>query len=262
MSGADDLSGFVGSYGLKPSDYGIAPTALPITAAPAPNGGDVSGGYHITKPPPPLPNESDQSLLARLAVAEGGSSPEGQTAVIRATLQRQAQSGESIPTILTRRGQMQTYWNGQLQGVDPNSPAYQAALKIAQTATPSPGVDSWGSPAGIKKQGFGKMPFDPSTGTMIGGQLFGNGHYAGGGADEAGAGGDETSAFITAHGVQVPPPAAAGGPQANPRQATIPQPIPTSADTPNAAGTVWDPTNGVWRSATGMVLTPRGSNLT
>ena len=84
-------------------------TYLPDAPVQAAGGSDISGGFHITKPPPPLPNEPDASLLARLAVAEGGSSPEGQTAVIRATLQRAAESGEPIPTILAKRGAMQTY---------------------------------------------------------------------------------------------------------------------------------------------------------
>lgn len=191
----------------------VAQSLLPSTPAPSPPpapGGDISGGYHITKPPPPLPQESDQGLLARTAVAEGGPSPEGQTAIIRAMLQRQAVSGKPISELLAQPGQIQTYWNGKLQGVDPNSPAYQGALKIAQTATPSPGLDSWYSPSGIKAQGFGKPPFDPSTGTMIGGQMFGHGTGWGTQAAPAPAGTDDASwgKFVSTLGPQATAPGA------------------------------------------------------
>ena len=125
--------------------------------------------------------------------------------------------------------------------------AYQSALKIAQTATPSPGIDSWYSPAAVKQQGFGKPPFDPTTGTLIGGQLFGNGRYAGGAASAPSSAGDEPSLLDAGKG-------AAPGPAAQPRAPiAIPQPLATSTDTPNP-NSIWDPTSGVWRSPTGAVL--------
>lgn len=244
---------------------GADPSQAPYAAAPntpAPSGPDISGGYHITKPPSPLPNESEAGLLARVGIAEGGSTPEGQTAVIRAMKQRQAMSGLPIADLITAPGQIEAYWRGGVQNVDPASPAYQKALQIAQTATPSPGLDSWGNEAVIKQRGWGKLPFDPSKGTLIGGQLFGPGYTPPSGAPGPSAAADEPDLFTLGGGA--PTPAAAVPPVSAPKSvanvpildqvaATVAQHQLAGAQSGNAQWPIYDEVNNVYRNKDGSI---------
>ena len=153
---------------FNPQKY--APPAAAVAPSTAP---DISGGYHISKPPPPLPQEDDPSLLARVAIAEGGPSVAGQQAVVQGMLARQKESGQNLSQLVAAPGQIESYWNGHVQAVDPTTPQFKSIYQYAQTAQPSTTFDSWGNPAVIAQRGWGKMPFDPSTGVMIGGQMFG-----------------------------------------------------------------------------------------
>ncbi|HEY2111927.1 MAG TPA: hypothetical protein VGH25_09410, partial [Dongiaceae bacterium] len=240
-------------------DLGFGDPNAPAAPPQALQGGsDISGGYHITKAPPALPDEPDASLLARTAIAEGGKSAEGQQAVIRAMLTRAQESGKPIAALLKEPGQLQTYWNGRLQGVDTTSPAFKSALAFAQTATPSPGIDSWYSPAGIKAQGFGKPPFDPASGTQIGGQLFGKG-YAGGAAKASSALDDiGFSDTAPATGTAAAAPATKPDPALDAAAAaTARYQMQQAAQSGQARWPIYDPANQVLRNEDGSIAAVR-----
>src|SRR5258706_13021223 len=85
-----------------------------------------------------------------------------------------AKSGKTASQILSEPGQYETFPNGRIQGVNTQSPQYQQAFSIAQgmKAGYTP-YDSFFQPNIVKQRGT-KPPFDPSQGTMVGTQLFGN----------------------------------------------------------------------------------------
>src|SRR5258706_1145608 len=122
----------------------------------------------------PLPQEADPNLIARAMVAEGDPTPESWRNVGGAVLNRMAKSGKTASQILSEPGQFETFSNGRIQGVNTQSPQYQQALSIAQgmKAGDTP-YDSFFQPNIVKQRGT-KPPFDPSQGTMVGTQLFGN----------------------------------------------------------------------------------------
>lgn len=157
-----DLASIIGAPELAPAPVAAAPVAAPAGA------------------PPPLPSEPDTSLIARAAVAEGDpNNPASYRNIGGVILNRAAKSGQSVSSVLSQPDQFESYGNGHIQSVDPNSPAYKAALTATQglKAGDVP-YDSFYSPSIVAARGRGTPPFDPKSGTMIGSQLFGNGYAA------------------------------------------------------------------------------------
>jgi hypothetical protein len=157
----NDLASMIGA----PELAAPAPAPAPVQAAPA--------------APPPLPAEPDASLLARAAVAEGDqNNPDSWRNVAGVILNRAQKSGQSVASVLSQPGQFESYGNGHIQSVDPNSPAYKAALQTVQgvKAGDVP-YDSFYQPQIVAQRGV-TPPFDPSKGTKIGTQLFGSGGYS------------------------------------------------------------------------------------
>lgn len=196
-----DAADFVGSYGLDPTQYGIAPVAAPPSPT-APNA------------PPPLPQEPDAALVARAAVAEGDpNNPQEWQNIAIAIHNRMQASGQTAAQVLAEPGQFEAYGNGKIQGVDEKSPQFQRAMEAVQpvlSGEVTGPYDSFFNPKIVAQRGT-KPPFDPSQGTMIGTQLFGVGGYKPQ---------DDTAAFLAAHGVAgyadvaqpaTPPPADTAG---------------------------------------------------
>jgi hypothetical protein len=157
----------------------IAPAAAPAPVAqsllpPQPAAPQPSGG------PPPLPDEPGSSLIARAALAEGDqNNPDSWRGIAGVILNRVQKTGKTVAQVLSEPGQFEAYQNGHIQSVDTSSPAFQAALDATKSVTAGP-YDSFYQPQIVAQRGV-RPPFDPSQGTKIGSQLFGNG-YAGGGA--------------------------------------------------------------------------------
>lgn len=144
----------------------FAPPA-PVQAAPKPAARSAV---------PPLPNEPDESLLARTALAEGDPNhPESWRNVIGVVRNRAAKSGKSVAEVLAEPHQFEAYSNGHIQAVDTASPQYKQALAIAQgvKAGDTP-YDSFYNPRIVAERGV-TPPFAPEAGTTIGTQVFGNG---------------------------------------------------------------------------------------
>ena len=131
-------------------------------------------------PPPALPAEPDASLLARAAVAEGDqNNPESWRNIAGVILNRAQKSGQSVASVLSQPGQFEAYGNGHIQAVDPNSPAYKAALQTVQGVKPGDvPYDSFYQPQIVAQRGS-TPPFAPNQGTKIGTQLFGTTGYTG-----------------------------------------------------------------------------------
>lgn len=156
-----DLSSILGAPELAP------PAPAPVVAP-------------VQQAVPPLPNEPDANLLARAALAEGDqNNPESWRNVAGVVLNRAAKTGKSVAGVLSEPGQFEAFGNGHIQSVDPNSPAFKAALGAVQgvKAGDVP-YDSFYQPTIVAARGV-KPPFDPAQGTKIGTQLFGNGYADG-----------------------------------------------------------------------------------
>lgn len=145
------------------------PELAPLTPAPQ------TSAPSSQSAPPPLPDESGLNLIARASLVEADpNNPESQRNVAGAILKRVQDTGRTVSQVLSEPGQFETYQNGRIQSVDTSSPAFQSALNNVKDVTAGP-YDSFFNPKIVAQRGV-KPPFDPSTGTMIGTQLFGNGY--------------------------------------------------------------------------------------
>lgn len=143
MPDANDLGAILGVPGLSPKQVSPAPPALPDT--------------------------SDADLIARTAVAEGDATPDSWAAVAGVIRNRMAKTGKTAAQVISEPNQFEAYGNGNIQGVDPGSPRYQAALAATQgvKAGDVP-YDAFYSPSIVAARGHGTPPFDPATGVKVG----------------------------------------------------------------------------------------------
>lgn len=151
--------------------FGDVPDVTPVAqATPAASAAPISG-------PAPLPQTTDADLLARTALAEGDKGdPQSWQNVAGVVLNRAHATGKSVAEILAEPGQFEAYGNGHIQAIDPNSPAYQAAMQAIQpvlTGAVKVPYDSFYQPDIVAARGV-KPPFAATDGTKIGSQVFGN----------------------------------------------------------------------------------------
>lgn len=157
-----------GAYDVD-SELGAAPqqTAPARPVAPAPQ---IS----------PLPNEPDASLITRAVIAEGDpNNAQSYQNIAGVILNRAHASGKPVRDILSEPDQFESYQNGHIQGVNPNSSLFQwAGQQIAPVLNGQVTVpyDSFYNPTIVKQRGVAP-PFDQTKGTMIGSQVFGSGFY-------------------------------------------------------------------------------------
>jgi spore germination cell wall hydrolase CwlJ-like protein len=149
-----------------------APTSAPITSSPL--------------APVAAPKSSrDLDLLARTLIGEAGNQgDQGQQAVAQVIKNRADKSGMTIPDVIMAKGQFEPWGNpktrAKLEGLDPNSPQYQAALTNAQavmggTAQLPPnvaGADHFYSPTAQAALGRPNPSWDNGTGADLGQHRF------------------------------------------------------------------------------------------
>lgn len=244
------------------------PTSAPISNATA---RAPAGSSSI----PPLPDDTDQRLIARAAVAEGDKdNPQSYQNIAGVIYNRMQRTGKTAAQVLAEPDQFEAYQNGHIQKVDVSSPQFQAALSAAapvlsgEVKVP---YDSFYQPDIVAQRGV-KPPFDAATGTKIGSQVFGTGYAGqasdltpdeqaawdrlyGGGTPQMAEGGKpvgnapdavaQTQKFLVLHGLQDK--SAPAGTSTNPYGATPDRSIP---DTP-----------GTWFISPGGQLRMRGSDV-
>lgn len=220
---------------------GAEAPAAPAVAAPVASGGSWGG---------------DPAILAVLGGAGGDA--QGQLAVASTIAHRQAAlKAASAADVVTDPSQGYEEWQNaadraKYQRLYPvGAPAYQAAVArvgpilSGQEPAPFPYTHYYG-PAAQSARGRPPPKWDDGTGVSIGGNLFFTEPLGKGAPSPA-----EPDLMALGGGGSAAP---EDGPTAQPRPAAIPTPVPASDNGTRPDGSVWDPSNGVWRAPTGAVL--------
>jgi hypothetical protein len=156
-------------------------TRMSVPPAPSsPAGGAMAArglGGHL--------DPQDLDMIVRTVYGEAaGEDPTGQAAVASVILNRARQSGKSPRDVVLAPNQFEP-WSArrsELEGLDPNSPQYQAVLANIQSALsgedPTGGASHFYAPAAQKKLGRAAPSWDDGTGQDIGNHRFFTHGYA------------------------------------------------------------------------------------